>query len=80
MPNALAAKDCIKYLNKEGVNATFHYQPLHKSPFAKKHLDSNDDCPVSENISTRIVRLPIFSEMTSQDSFRVVRSFREFLR
>jgi dTDP-4-amino-4,6-dideoxygalactose transaminase len=50
----------LKKLEKNGVNAVFHYVPLHTSPMGKKYGRSSGQAPITQNISERILRLPLF--------------------
>lgn len=56
--------ELLHYLNQKGVGAIFHYIPLHSSPAGTKHARSNGTMKVTDEVSTRIVRLPLFYEMT----------------
>tara|TARA_B100000700_G_scaffold326446_1_gene438007 strand:+ start:1110 stop:2255 length:1146 start_codon:yes stop_codon:yes gene_type:complete len=47
------------------IAATFHYVPLHKSKMGKKFC--NYKLPITENIYNRVVRLPLFSEMSNKE-------------
>ena len=54
-------RDCVlQRMNKMGVNAVFHYQPLHSSPAGKKYGRYSSPLPVTDDISERIIRLPIW--------------------
>ncbi len=48
-------------LKERGVTATSHYEPLHTSPFARKH-GFGGTAPIAEDLSARILRLPMWSE------------------
>ncbi len=61
---SLASKFKNTFQNKK-IAATFHYVPLHKSKMGKKFC--NYKLPITENIYNRVVRLPLFSEMTSKE-------------
>lgn len=55
-------------LNAEGIGATFHYVPLHDSPFGREQLGyRTGDFPWTEWASSALVRLPLFAAMTDQD-------------
>lgn len=58
-----------------GVHATFHYVPLHSSPEGRRVSDRQVGCPVTEEISGRLLRLPFFTELTDLDIDRVVDVF-----
>ena len=47
-------------MNELGVNAVFHYQPLHSSPAGKKYGKYSSPLPVTDDISERIIRLPMW--------------------
>lgn len=54
-----ARDSLIKHLRRRGIPATFHFLPLHLS---KKYLEmglNKNPCPVTEQISNRLLRLPI---------------------
>lgn len=50
----------IHKMNELGVNAVFHYQPLHSSPAGKKYGKYSSPLSVTAEISERIIRLPIW--------------------
>ena len=50
----------LKKMNELGVNAVFHYQPLHSSPAGKKYGKHSSPLPVTYDISERIIRLPMW--------------------
>jgi dTDP-4-amino-4,6-dideoxygalactose transaminase len=51
----------LQQMNKLGVNAVFHYQPLHSSPAGKKYGKfTSDSLPITDDISGRIIRLPMW--------------------
>jgi len=69
----------IAYLKDHGVNAVFHYVPLHLSSMGRRLGAAPGDCPVTESASARLVRLPFFAGMyapTQQEVIRVVREYR----
>lgn len=67
----------IAHLRKNGVNAVFHYQSLHASPY---YADKHDGraLPMSDHYSDRLLRLPLFLAMSEAQSDHVVRSVRSF--
>src|SRR4029079_17645621 len=50
----------ISYMGSHGVRIVFHYVPLHNSP-AGGRLSSARHLPVTEDVSDRLVRLPLFA-------------------
>lgn len=51
----------ISFLKERGIMAVFHYVPLHTSPVGKKYGYKQGMLPVTEDISERLVRLPLCS-------------------
>ena len=50
----------IQKMQDKGVNAVFHYQPLHSSPAGKKYSRHSSPLSVTDDISERIIRLPMW--------------------
>lgn len=50
----------LKELNANGIQSTFHYIPLHLTPFGKKYGKNKFDLKVTESIYNRIIRLPLW--------------------
>jgi dTDP-4-amino-4,6-dideoxygalactose transaminase len=77
-PEARAA--LIRHLSSHGVGAIFHYQPLHLSNMGRRFGGKEGDCPVAENVSDRLLRLPFFSDMDETDQARVVNAIKSCAR
>jgi dTDP-4-amino-4,6-dideoxygalactose transaminase len=59
--NSSASRDDIlKSLNAAGVNCVFHYVPLHSSPYGKKISNRKNELPVTDYVSSNIIRLPLW--------------------
>lgn len=54
----------IEKLKICGVHAVFHYVPLHSSPAGRKYCRINGDLLRTENVSSRLLRLPMWVSMT----------------
>jgi dTDP-4-amino-4,6-dideoxygalactose transaminase len=75
-----AARDgLLDHLRHRGIGAVFHYVPLHNSPMGLKLGYREGDLPVTEDLSGRLLRLPIYHEMTEAEQSRVVDSIAAFL-
>lgn len=56
----------IDALRAQGIGATFHYIPLHSSPFGREQLGyTGDELPVTERVSRSLVRLPLYPDLTT---------------
>ena len=54
----------LDYLKANGIQATFHYVPLHSSPAGRQFCRTSGELTVTEDISDRILRLPMSANMT----------------
>lgn len=70
----------LSYLRDQGVGAAFHYIPLHTSPMGRKLGYRPGDLPLTENLSERLLRLPIYHELTEGDQEEVVKAVTQFLQ
>jgi dTDP-4-amino-4,6-dideoxygalactose transaminase len=63
MPSGESRNSFIQYLKNMGIMAVFHYLPLHLSKMGENFGGKIGDCPVTENISDRLVRLPFYNDL-----------------
>lgn len=68
----------IRHCDERGVNAVFHYQALNTSPVGIELGGREGQCPVAEHASKCLVRLPLFSSMTTQQSDQVIETVLSF--
>lgn len=68
----------LSHLKQNGVHAVFHYVPLHTSPMGSKLGYRNGDFPITEDLGKRLIRLPMFYELTRVDQERVLELIRQF--
>jgi dTDP-4-amino-4,6-dideoxygalactose transaminase len=68
----------MTYLNTLEINSVFHYLPLHLSSMGRRFGGKSGDCPVTEQVSDRLVRLPFYNELTEADQVRVVAALKDF--
>jgi dTDP-4-amino-4,6-dideoxygalactose transaminase len=65
-------------LKARGILSVFHYLPLHLSAMGRKLGGKPGDCPVAEDVSDRLLRLPFYNSLTDADQQRVIAAVREF--
>ena len=70
----------IAHLKSKGVMAVFHYVPLHLSPMGRKLGYTEGDLPITEQLSVRLLRLPCFFELTSEEQEFISTEISGFLR
>jgi dTDP-4-amino-4,6-dideoxygalactose transaminase len=77
LPDRDRRNDVLESMRKKGVQATFHYLPLHTSDAGRTFAVRETQCPVSEEISGRLLRLPFYNDLSERDLDRVVGAFRD---
>jgi len=68
----------IDHMKARDVSCVFHYQPLHASPVGQRFGGRVGQCPVAEHAGDCLVRLPMYSSLTTNDQQRVVEAVCEF--
>ncbi len=68
---------CQDHLRALGVLATFHYVPLHSSPFGRTFAPGVE-LPVTERVARTLLRLPLHPLLTDDDVDRVIESLLAF--
>ena len=66
----------LEHLRTDGVHAVFHYVPLHNSPMGRQFGEV--DLPNSVSTSERLIRLPLYPDLSDGDVDRVVASLMSF--
>lgn len=56
----------LEALHEAGVQATFHYVPLHSSPYGRKTLGCTDELPVTQRCSETLIRLPLYPQLADR--------------
>ncbi|MBN1810218.1 MAG: dTDP-4-amino-4,6-dideoxygalactose transaminase [Anaerolineae bacterium] len=77
MPSLEARTRLISHLKAHSILSVFHYLPLHLSPMGQRFGGQPGDCPVTEDVSDRLVRLPFYNDLTQVDQDRVIGAVRE---
>lgn len=77
MPSERQRSAFISHLRTQEINAVFHYLPLHLSEYAERWGGSRGDCPVTEDTSERLVRLPFYTSMSESEQTRVIEKIKE---
>lgn len=78
LPSEAERDRFLVYLKDRGVGAFFHYVPLHSSPMGKKLGGESFSCPVTEDVSARLVRLPFFNSMTQDEQGYLIEQVTSF--
>lgn len=77
MKSAEQRSDFIYFMKERGINCVFHYVPLHSSTYGALHGKVVDGCKVTDDISERLVRLPLWLGVEPEVE-RIVASVKSF--
>ena len=72
LPSLAARQGLIAHLKQHGILSVFHYLPLHLSPMGLRWGYRAGDLPVTERVSDRLLRLPLFNDLGARDLDRIV--------
>jgi dTDP-4-amino-4,6-dideoxygalactose transaminase len=78
LPSLEYRQKLIAHLRRQSIVAVFHYLPLHRSPMGERFGGRAGDCPVAEDASDRLLRLPFFNSLSQADQAEVVAAIRAF--
>ncbi len=72
--------ELIEFLKSRGVSSVFHYIPLHSAPAGRKFARAHGTLRHTDEISERLVRLPMWSGLDAAAESRVLESVHDFYR
>ncbi len=72
MPSLDARTRLLAHLRSKLILAVFHYLPLHLSDMGRRFGGADGQHPVTEDVSDRLVRLPLFFQLSDGDQARVI--------
>jgi len=78
MPSTNQRDALIAFLKTRQILSVFHYLPLHLSDMARRCAAGEPRCPVTEDVSGRLIRLPFYVGLGENDQMRVVEAIHEF--
>lgn len=78
LPSLAVRQELIAHLRRSGILSVFHYLPLHLSPMGRKFGGKEGDCPVTEDISDRLLRLPFYFSLTEEEQLQVINAVQTF--
>lgn len=78
LPSLDARQALLAHLRSQQILAVFHYQPLHLSDMGRTLGGQPGQCPVTEDIADRLVRLPFYFGLSDSDQARVIDAVRAF--
>lgn len=78
MPDAVQKQAMIEHLKACGISSVFHYLPLHLSEYWIRFGGKEGDCPVTEDLSARLLRLPFYNELSEPDQAYIIEMVQSF--
>lgn len=78
MPSMEARQALIDYLKPRGILSVFHYLPLHLSKMGRELGGMRGQCPVTEWVSDRLLRLPFYNDLSESEQSEVVDAVQHF--
>ena len=79
-PTLAVRQAFIDYLRRKGIYSVFHYLPLHLSGMGQAYGGKPGDCPVTEQISDQLVRLPFHNALLPTEQDQVIETICQFSR
>lgn len=70
----------IEFMKSKGITCAFHYVPLHSSPFGRKCSVFNGEDVYTTDTSERLVRLPMYLDLTAGDVAYICEQIYAFYR
>ena len=68
----------IAHLKARGIHSVFHYVPLHSSPAGRKFGRAAGPMAVTDSVSNRLLRLPLYYGLTEVEAAGIVAAITEF--
>lgn len=78
-PTGRSRDSMLRFLKQQGVDATFHYVPLHSSPQGIRMGYARGDFPITEKTSETLIRLPLWAGMSQEEVQHVVDTLKKGL-
>jgi len=72
LPSLECRTALINHLKSRSILSVFHYLPLHLSNMGKQFEGKGGDCPVTEDIADRLLRLPFYHSLTREEQDEVL--------
>lgn len=78
LPSLDVRSRLIDHLKQQGIYAAFHYQPLHLSDMGRQFGGVEGDCPVTEDVADRLLRLPLYYALTEDEQREIIQNLYQF--
>ncbi len=71
LPSIEHRDSLISQLKEQSILGVFHYTPLHLSEAGLKYAAGPSNCPVTEEVSGRLLRLPFYNDLSESEQDQV---------
>ena len=78
LPDLASRQALIEHLKQREIYAVFHYIPLNLSHMGRTFGGRPGSCPISENISDRLVRMPFYTGLIPAEQNEVIEAVYQF--
>jgi len=78
LPSLQHRQALIAHLKERGILAVFHYVPLHLSEMGLKWSGGKQSCPVTTQVSERLLRLPFYTDLSESEHAAVIEAILQF--
>jgi len=78
LPSAKHRESLISHLKARSILTVFHYSPLHLSDAGRRFESRSSKCPVTEEVSERLLRLPFYNDLSESEQDQVTATIRNF--
>ena len=78
LPNLDARQGLMARLKSKGILSVFHYLPLHLSEMGRRFGGRPGQCPVTEDVSDRLLRLPFYNRLSESEQDLVLETIQGF--
>lgn len=78
LPSLEKRQALIAHLKSSGIQSVFHYLPLHLSKMGEMYGGKVGDCPVTEAVSDRLLRLPFYYQLSLEQQLQVIEAVESF--
>ena len=76
MPDLASRQRLIAHVRSRDAAAVFHYLPLHLSAMGRRFYPTPPKLPVAEGAADRLLRLPMYNDMTDDEVAEVIEALR----
>ena len=78
LPSDSVRTNLVDFLKKNNIMAYICYVPLHSSPMGRELGNRPEDCPITEEYGSKVLRLPMYYDLSLRDVEYVVNKVTEF--